>query len=103
MGSSFHWTDAPRAVEEFRRILKPGGFFTAVWNPRDIKRSQVHTEIEEMIYKEVPDLKRVSSGSTITTEYIANNTGGGSARRFFWSAPMTNKCQRSGISTYGVL
>lgn len=77
MGSSFHWADAPKAVEEFRRILKPGGFFTAIWNPRDIQRSQVHTEIEEMIYKEVPDLKRVSSGSTITTEYIANNTRGG--------------------------
>lgn len=77
MGSSFHWTDAPKAVEEFSRILKPGGFFTAIWNPRDIKRSPIHTEIEEMIYKEVPDLKRVSSGSTITTEYIASNVGDG--------------------------
>ncbi len=70
MGSSFHWADAPRAMEEFRRVLKPGGFFTAVWNPRDIKRSVLHTEIEEMIYREVPGLKRVSSGSTMTTELM---------------------------------
>lgn len=71
MGSSFHWTDAPRAVEEFRRILKPGGFFTAIWNPRDIQRSELHMEIEEMIYREVPGLKRVSSGNTMTTEKMA--------------------------------
>lgn len=71
MGSSFHWTDASRAVAEFRRILRPGGFFTAIWNPRDIKRSKLHTEIEAMIYKEVPNMKRVSSGSTVSTEQMA--------------------------------
>jgi len=75
MGSSFHWADAPRAREEFRRILKPGGFFTAVWNPRDIQRSRLHTEIEEMIYREVPDMKRVSSGGTVTTEMIQEKLG----------------------------
>lgn len=72
MGSSFHWTDAPKAVEEFRRILKPGGFFTAIWNPRDIQRSELHMEIEDMIYREVPGLKRVSSGNTMTTEKMTD-------------------------------
>lgn len=75
MGSSFHWTDAPKATEEFRRILKPGGFFTAIWNPRDIKRSELHTEIEDMIYKEVPNMKRVSSGGTVTTEIMLDKLG----------------------------
>lgn len=70
MGSSFHWADAPRASAEFWRILKPGGFFTAIWNPRDIARSALHTEIETMIYREVPNMKRVSSGSTMTTEIM---------------------------------
>lgn len=77
MGSSFHWTDATRAVEEFRRILKPGGFFTAVWNPRDIKRSALHMEIEDMIYKEVPNMKRVSSGNTMTTGLMEEKLSGG--------------------------
>ena len=76
MGSSFHWADAPRAVKEFRRILRPGGFFTAIWNPRDIKRSRLHTEIEEMIYKEVPNMKRVSSGGTVTTEIMMEKLDG---------------------------
>ncbi|RKI43913.1 class I SAM-dependent methyltransferase [bacterium D16-51] len=70
MGSSFHWADAPRAKKEFCRVLKPGGFFTAIWNPRDIQRSPLHMEIEEMIHKEIPDMKRVSSGGTVTTEVI---------------------------------
>lgn len=70
MGSSFHWADAKKASKEFHRVLKPNGFFTAIWNPRDIGRSKLHTEIEEMIYKEVAGMKRVSSGSTVTTEQM---------------------------------
>lgn len=63
MGSSFHWADAPVALEEFHRILRPGGFFTAIWNPRDLERSRIHMEIECTIQKMVPNLKRTSSGS----------------------------------------
>ena len=68
MGSSFHWADAPRAAKEFRRILKPGGLFTVIWNPRDIGRSELHKEIEALVYAEIPHMKRVSSGGTVTTE-----------------------------------
>ena len=64
MGSSFHWTDIPVALEEFSRILRPGGFFTAIWNPRDIESSEFHKSIEAEIHKMVPDLKRVSSGAS---------------------------------------
>lgn len=63
MGSSFHWTDSKVALKEFHRILKPGGFFTAIWNPRDIEKSEFHMGIEQMIKDLVPNLKRVSSGS----------------------------------------
>lgn len=70
MGSSFHWADAPRAMAEFHRVLKKGGFFTAIWNPRNIEASTLHMDIEKIVYEEVPGMKRVSSGGTVTTEEI---------------------------------
>lgn len=77
MGSSFHWTNKEKAIKEFARILKPGGYFTAIWNPRDIKRSELHMQIEDMIYNEIPNMKRVSSGATVTTEQMASDFSGG--------------------------
>jgi Methylase involved in ubiquinone/menaquinone biosynthesis len=68
MGSSFHWADSEQAVREFYRILVPGGFFTAIWNPRDIESSELHQRIEGAVYAEVPTMKRVSSGKSISTE-----------------------------------
>lgn len=68
MGSSFHWTDSKRAMKEFYRILVPGGFFTAIWNPRDIENSELHKRIEDVVYSEVLGMKRVSSGRTVSME-----------------------------------
>lgn len=68
MGSSFHWTDQPVALREFFRILKPKGFFTAIWNPRDLEKSSLHREIEAKIHEIVPGLKRASSGAAAYTK-----------------------------------
>ncbi len=64
MGSSFHWTKLDQALREFQRILRPGGCFTALWNPRDILRSELEQLVEKKILSLVPNLKRVSSGSS---------------------------------------
>jgi ubiquinone/menaquinone biosynthesis C-methylase UbiE len=63
MASSFHWTDPTESLPEFRRILSRDGFFTALWNPRNIEVSEFHSAVEKEIAKIVPELKRVSSGS----------------------------------------
>ncbi len=62
MGSSFHWTDPNRSLKEFHRVLKPGGFFVALWNPRDLESSPFHMEIENWIHERIPNMKRASSG-----------------------------------------
>ena len=42
IASSFHWTNPNLSLPEFHRILKPNRFFTIIWNPRDIKSSELH-------------------------------------------------------------
>lgn len=49
MGSAFHWVEKPRCLHEFYRILKPGGYFTAVYNPRDIEACPFQQAIERKI------------------------------------------------------
>lgn len=64
MASSFHWVDFDKGTQEFARILRKGGVFTAVWNPRWIETSPLLLEIENKIKKINPTLERVSSGSS---------------------------------------
>lgn len=80
MGSSFHWVDPEQALKEFRRILKPEGFFIALWNPRNVEADPLQKEIEEWIYRAVPHLNRRSSGSSQYTQNIAETLTTG---RFF--------------------
>lgn len=62
MASSFHWVDFEKGTKEFARVLRKGGRFTALWNPRYVEANPLLVEIEEKIKEFAPDLKRVSSG-----------------------------------------
>ena len=74
MASSFHWADFDATVREFSRVLRPGGLFVALWNPRNIEANPLLVEIEGKLRELVPEMKRVSSGrsefcSTLTERF----------------------------------
>jgi ubiquinone/menaquinone biosynthesis C-methylase UbiE len=70
MASSFHWANFDQACDEFYRILRPGGLFVALWNPRLIEANPLLVEIEAEITRLKPDVKRVSSGRSGITEQL---------------------------------
>ena len=70
MASSFHWADFDAATREFARVLRPGGRFTALWNPRYIEANPLLVEIEAHLDTLRPGIKRVSSGRSGITETL---------------------------------
>ncbi len=70
MASSFHWANFEVATREFHRVLRPGGRFTALWNPRLIEVNPMLVEIEAYLNELRPDIKRVSSGRSGITETL---------------------------------
>ncbi|MEQ1843404.1 MAG: class I SAM-dependent methyltransferase, partial [Verrucomicrobiales bacterium] len=68
MASSFHWVKQPMGLEEFHRILKPGGHLTVLWNPRDVDASPLHQKIDALVSSMIPELRRVSSGHAKNTK-----------------------------------
>jgi SAM-dependent methyltransferase len=76
MASSFHWTDFDKATQEFHRVLRPGGRFTAMWNPRLIEVNPLLVEIEAHLNTLRPNIKRVSSGRSGITETLTKQLWG---------------------------
>lgn len=78
MASSFHWTDPNKSLPEFHRILQNKGYFTIMWNTRNVAISELHKGIENRIKEIVPELQRISSGNKASTknwEEILVSTG----------------------------
>jgi SAM-dependent methyltransferase len=56
---AFHWFDVPRARDEFRRILRPGGFVALLWNDRRDDVTEFAREYQELIDEFNTDLGSV--------------------------------------------
>ncbi|GLS36562.1 methyltransferase [Mesorhizobium tianshanense] len=59
MGDAFHWTDHKCALREIRRILKPGGQFTAIWCLRDLANDAFQREVDGIVRSMIPGIRRV--------------------------------------------
>lgn len=71
MASAFHWVDFDKGINEFLRVLRPGGLFVALWNPRFIENSPMLVEIENYVTElKGKDIKRVSSGRSDFTDQL---------------------------------
>ena len=70
MASSFHWADFHPALAEFRWVLRPDGWFAALWNTRYLDRSPLLLEVEAELKRLVPGMKRVSSGNSAFTDEL---------------------------------
>ena len=71
MASSFHWANFDVATREFNRVLRPGGHFTALWNPRLVGNNPLLLEIESYLQTIAPNIKRISSGLSGITETLS--------------------------------
>ena len=76
MASSFHWARFDEATQEFHRLLRPSGRFTALWNPRLIEVNPILVEIEAHLDTLRPNIKRVSSGRSGITATLTEQLSG---------------------------
>lgn len=56
---AFHWFDPEPARDEFKRILKPGGWVALMWNERQLNTTSFLTEYEQLLLKFANDYTKV--------------------------------------------
>jgi ubiquinone/menaquinone biosynthesis C-methylase UbiE len=74
LGNAYQFVDPAAMFREAHRILVDQGFLTIIWNVRDFKRDPIQRDIEEMVKREVPNLKR--TGTSVAEIMEAMDTGG---------------------------
>ncbi|OAI48833.1 hypothetical protein AYO45_00735 [Gammaproteobacteria bacterium SCGC AG-212-F23] len=51
VGTAFHWFDAEKTKIEFKRILKSSGWVVLVWNVRNMEKSELLHDYEDLILR----------------------------------------------------
>jgi len=69
MASSFHWTDYEKTISKFKELLKPGGYFCALWNTRAYELHPKLQLIEDHLKGKLT-APRISSGRSNFTETL---------------------------------
>ena len=58
-GQAFHWFNAEAARAEFKRILKPGGYCSLIWNMRQLDSTPFLHDYEQFIVDNATDYNEV--------------------------------------------
>lgn len=74
-GQAFHWFDASRARDEFRRILHLPAWTALIWNERDLAASEFQAGYERLIQTFANDYQQVDH-KRITPALLADFFGG---------------------------
>ena len=75
---AFHWFDPEGTRAEFKRILKPGGWVTLIWNERQLDTNEFHREYEQFLLKYANDYTRVrhdNINETTLAEFFGQRFG----------------------------
>jgi SAM-dependent methyltransferase len=59
-GQAFHWFNAERAYEEFKRILKPGGWIVILWNDRETDTTPFLIDYEALLQEFGTDYNEIN-------------------------------------------
>ena len=56
---AFHWFDPENTRQEFKRILKPGGYVSLMWNERQLDTTEFLRGYEKLLLKYATDYEKV--------------------------------------------
>ena len=65
---AFHWFEAKATRNEFRRILRPGGYACLIWNERQLGTTPFLVEYEQLLVKHANDYGNVRHENITETE-----------------------------------
>jgi ubiquinone/menaquinone biosynthesis C-methylase UbiE len=63
---AFHWFSNTQTLAEFRRILKPRGVISLIWNVRDIENDPFQREYEALLMKYCPEYADIKGKNDFT-------------------------------------
>lgn len=76
---AFHWFEPVATSNEFRRILKPGGYVLLVWNTRLLEESDLPKEYEALVAKYRSGYSEVEDRQSKPEQFL---TGGAKLAKF---------------------
>jgi SAM-dependent methyltransferase len=67
-----HWFDREKALREFQRVLRPGGYLVLIWNDRRIDATAFAHEYEQLLLKYGTDYAEVKRRDNASDEFFGS-------------------------------